>query len=355
MRRPAEPPGAVRGWAWVLVAILWSGGCGGESFVPPPPPELDSLTAPDAAPTLAVEMVLGAEPTTELSAWEQAARVEAGKAKVVFTLTRLAAGEPPARQAELIRAAAARGVSALMVDPADAPEVAAALNDVRAGGTPVVLLGRPVPSRDPAKPLALVTYVPSDGPARRLVGLAVAEARGNGMGPDGHALVLRNTKAGRDAGEVADALAGALRAAGVAEVSSLPFDGDSDRAKAELIERLRADPKLAVVMASEATGLTAALNTHDELKASREFSLAGSTSFDRGSLIAQATCAGLLNRNTSLFGRQAFLHTLKLARGEPTPPAVEVETPLQPRIANVGGGFRQPGTTAPLKENRTTP
>ena len=171
--RSMESPGAWPGWAFAVLALVLSAiaGCGSDAFAPPPPPELNAvptLTAPTAV-ALSVEMIVCGPGSPERLLWETAARQEAGRLKVILRITRLQAGDPPSAEAEQVRSAVGRKASVLMVEPLDDPVVAAALNDARAGGTPVVTLIRKVPSRDPGRPLASVTFTPYEETARKFL------------------------------------------------------------------------------------------------------------------------------------------------------------------------------------------
>src|SRR5262245_22774306 len=91
----------------VLASLLC--GCDSNSFVPPPPAELASTAGPAQSSVKVIEMVLRADDTPDRSIWAQVGRVDSGASRVSFRSSAPAAGDPPKRQAELIRRAAARG------------------------------------------------------------------------------------------------------------------------------------------------------------------------------------------------------------------------------------------------------
>ena len=180
--------------------------------------------------------------------WEQTARTESGRARVIFSVSRPEPNDPPARQAALIREAVGRGAAALLVDPVDDPEVVAALNEVRDKGTPVVLLDPRIHDRDPARPLPRVTFVPIDEPARTLVEAALDDLRKLKLPADGHALIVVKIGAGPRATETAEGLTRALTSAGFTGVEVVPVVDNFQDAARPLVERLTADPKVTTML-----------------------------------------------------------------------------------------------------------
>jgi ABC-type sugar transport system substrate-binding protein len=237
-------------------------------------------------------------------------------------------GYPPSATAERIRGAAGRKASAVIVEAPDDPALTAALNDVRAAGVPVVALGRKVPTRDLARPLASVTFTPYEETARQVVDTLVRDARDRGLS-GGHALIPLNIRSdpGRDQ-EVA-VLLRLLRSAGVSDVQTVPFDDDWNKARKLLTERILADPAVALLLSHEDKGLDAAVGAIDDVRSQRELGLAGftivdpafnSATFNRGSAIA--------DRNIPVFIHRAVRLAVALARGEVTKEDVVVDRPL---------------------------
>jgi ABC-type sugar transport system substrate-binding protein len=317
--------------AAALAAAL--AGCSQEAFVPPPPPELNALpdTSATVAPTApAVDMILPGGEATDRAVWEAAARQEAGRAKLIFGVARPGPDEPPSAQAGLIRRTAARGGAlALIVEPADDPAVAEAIRDVRAKGTPVVLLGRrPTPGDPAAPPVASVTFEPFEPVARKLVKALLDEARAAGLPADSHALIAYSPRTGPETVARAKLLEEALRAAGVPDVQPVPFEGEYQAGSKALTDRLQADPKAHLLVGVDDVGLTSVLDVFNTLKASRTFSLVGGTTVDRTTNINAINAPAMIfDRNVPTLARQAVRLARSLAQGEP-PPKTDVEVPL---------------------------
>jgi ABC-type sugar transport system substrate-binding protein len=338
--------------AWVVVPGLLLaalGGCDGGSFVPPPAPELNALPGLNPNPTaLSVAMIFPPAPAPDHEVWEQAARLEAARAKVIFVVTRPSPGDPPARQAELIRDAAASKTSALLVDPADDPKVVEALNDARAGGTTVVLIGRRVPDRDPAKPLARATFVPIEEPARRLVGAMVKDVKADGLPADGLALIVTRAGAGAGDRETADALAAELKAAGFAGPEVVTIENDIAKGTQVLEDRIKADPKVTALLALGETEISAAINARKALKEAKRVVVVGGCLSINSTLTteARAACAGVLDRSQPSLAAQAFRLAYRLAQGEAAPVVREVPIPLLERLPAPPTAPEDPATKA---------
>lgn len=340
MRRSRPKMTTALGPAALLLSAL-AVGCDTNPVLPPPPPELAALADPKSlTPVSSVAMILAPGTSVDRESWVRSARREAGQAKVLFSATRPALSDPADRQAVLIRAAARNGVSALLVEPVDAPGVAKALNDVRDAGTPVVLIGRRVASRDPARPFPLLVFEPFDGPARTLVGAVRAQNQGAGLPDDGHALIAFRAGSDPDAEAMAHRLEAALREGGVRDVAIVRLGEGDDQGKGQaqalLKARIEAEPKVTMVLAIENGVVNAALDAHDALRATREFSVAGTLSSDLGvSDALLSACAGLVIRDHHEFGRRAFQRALAVARGETVSATEEVPTPFQGRAAGI--------------------
>lgn len=349
-------PGRASAVALSVLGLSILGGCDSGSFVPPPTPGLESIGQTTAAPaTLTLAMILDPRDTPERVTWVAAARQEAGLARAGLIVDRPKPGEPASAQAALIRKAAGPGgASALIVEPMDDPAVSEALRDARAAGTPVVVLGRKLASRDPAAPFASVAHPPASETAGALVTALMADAKGSGASPGGHALIPLNTGSGPGTEEMAAALAEALKAAGVTKVESAPFKGDYEAAFKALSARLEADREVAFLLAPEDQGLAGALKAYDAVKASRPLGMVGLTTVDRTVNPSFLTnCAAIADRNVSSLSRQAVLLALRLARRESTAGDVVVPQPLYGRNVAQGAVFQQSKPTPPPPSSGT--
>jgi ABC-type sugar transport system substrate-binding protein len=346
--RSMGSPGAWTGWALAVLALVLStvAGCGSDAFAPPPPPELNAVptltTSTAVAPS--VEMIVCGPGSPERLLWETAARQEAGRLKVILRITRLQAGDPPAAEAELVRRAAGRKASVLMVEPLDDPVVAAALNDARAGGTPVLTLGRKVPSRDPARPLASVTFTPYEETARKVVDTFIRDARARGLA-GGHALIPVNTRSDPGRDEQVALLTRLLHDSGIVDVKTIPFDDDENQAREALANQVRSDPKVTLILAHEDKGLRGSVGASDDVRDLRELALGGFAVVDKMFGASTLNRSGVVaDRNIPVFIQRALQLADRLARGEATDNDVVVPMPLHlsDRVTD-----RVPGKGAP--------
>jgi ABC-type sugar transport system substrate-binding protein len=310
--------------SWALAATL--AGCDSGSFVPPPPPELSTPTeASSEVSAKIVELVLTSSDTPDRRMWAQAVRLDAGLARLGFRLSALAPKDPPARQAELIRDAVARGASALIVEPAEAPEVARALDQVRAAGTPVVLLDRSISVSGQAPPV--VEPAPVADSARKLVEAAVADARDAKRLEGARALVVVPRQADVHTGEIRDAFQEALRGAKVSQVETLEFDGTVDGATQGIRARVQADPKIAIVLAATSEGLSGAIDAKEKLGEKPVILVAGYSEMAAHSRdLVFESCAAVADLNVLRLARQAFQAAQALLEGKSVPERTEVPT-----------------------------
>ena len=153
-RRIRRRPGVV---VATLAALLFGlGGCDSKPAVVSDTvvidPGVESKTTADASNTKLVTMLMPfSGRNVELIIWRQAAMEEmgrfVGRTGAILDVRTLKQNDPPARQAEMVREAAVRGTSGLIVVAADPKSIAPALIVARDKGIHVVLLSRPVPVR----------------------------------------------------------------------------------------------------------------------------------------------------------------------------------------------------------------
>ncbi|MFO0908853.1 MAG: substrate-binding domain-containing protein [Isosphaeraceae bacterium] len=331
--------------SWMLaLGFLGVAGCSNDAFTPPPPPELSevpssiSATSPTAT-TPSITLIMAGEAHPDQATWELAGRQEAGRRKVILVIEKLDPKAPPSEQANRIREVARNsGTSALIVEPADDPSVAAALNDVSAAGKPVVLLERAVPPRDPRTRFGLVRYEPFEPVARQAAEKLHEEAKLYGIPNDAHVLLTKNTRYGPWFQPRLDLLERLLKQAGFAGVVVVPFDGEDEAAQKALMAALDSDPKAAAILASEDVGMTAALAVHDKLKDKKTTYVGGFMTVDRtmnGGYLTRATVT--VDRNVPSFIIGAIQVAAGLARGEPVDLESTVPNPVHLRTAGPSG------------------
>lgn len=319
-------------------------GCGSESFAPPPPPELSQIpNARNTPPAVALELILAGSDGSWRAALEEATRLEAGKAKVLFTSARPATGDPPAKQADLIRAAAGRGINVLVVEPNETPEVAEALNEVRTRGVTVVLYWRSVPARDPGVPIPVVRYAAYARPAEELVGKVIQDAKDSKLAPDGPALVSVDSPAAPDAQEMVDAITSALKKHGVKDVKTVPVAGGPEAATKAFAKEVDADPKATIAIGLDESGTNAVLGEYQELRSHRGMAMGAIASLDRTlSASAKMDFAAIVDRNYSRLAKKAIELATSQQRGEKVDADTRVPLELLPR-SRAGTALRASG------------
>jgi ABC-type sugar transport system substrate-binding protein len=350
---------------FVAAAIAASGGCESGSFMPPPPPELQSPGAEAAPANTAVpaldgleiapvggkpiELILGRHGAVESEAYATAARVQAGLDKVKLKIDILGEADPPARQADFVRDALARNPLALIVEPAD-PEDARlteALHDAQAKRVPIVLLNRPLssgrsslsgPSERGAeaakgtaaipggpKPVVLVTSASFIPPANQLIGSAIRNAKNARLDPKGGAVIVINSDGDSSIEDRARAIRSALRSSVINEIEEVRFSGDLEVGARLVVERLKANPKPVMVFAVDSLSCAAIRHAKDKIIAERPFVMAGFAAEEHYSETAQfGEFAAVAEFAPLRVLRKAIGTAVSLAKGRSLPGRVEV-------------------------------
>jgi ABC-type sugar transport system substrate-binding protein len=304
---------------WVALAVTMaagaSSGCGSGDFLPPPPAELQGALegAPGSAPgsvaatpgqssgTKTIDLILsGKADAEETEVQKAAARTQAGFDKVRLHIIdpRESPDSPgkmaatPQDQAQLVRAAVARHLHALVLEPADPADQALAQAVQEAGNAhvPVVLVGRSLtglPQPTAAPPLAaptssviLVAPPPFAESAKQLVASAIRNAKNAKLNPQNGAFLLINTSGDSLIPDRVASIRDALKAAGITTVEEIPFVRDAQVAGKLLTDRLQANKKLALVFSFDSTSSSASNHVATELAQDRPFVQAAYTSDD---------------------------------------------------------------------------
>jgi ABC-type sugar transport system substrate-binding protein len=311
------------------------GGCFDDSFGSASRLGKSSLPDPNLVPvTQVVELVLPPESSTESDELTVVSRMEAARNRMLFSVTRPSVGDPTARQADLIRGVARRKNSFLLIEPLDVPEIAQAIEDVRAAGTPIVAVGRDVPVKDQSKVIPAVTFEKSDEPAKKLVDAVIRDVRAGGLPADGHALMLVKPVHSAGIDEMVSSLRSALHARGVRNITLLPVTGNYTKDGKDVEESLAADPAVTIVIAVEVDGVNAAMAARESMKSAHGFWLGGVLSMESEvPPLTTSAFSGLLDRNVSELGRQAVKLVLARSRNEKVPDRVELPITFKPRPA----------------------
>lgn len=337
MRGPVSKWFRIAGW----LAATALAGCDTDSIAPPPPGKSrPSSISPGAMPARAKEiaLILPADGNTDLLIYDQAARTEAGflATKIVFRTLKPAAGDPPAKQGELIRQAVAEGASALVVVPDATKETADALAALDPKKVPVVLLGRTPTGEAPAS-ATVVAFEPFAASARKLVDSAVADSKKIGAAAGAPVIfatlaVADENSAGRDA-----ALADALKAAKVPIAATVPVPAEPTEAQKVVEAAMAAHPTAFGVIADDEAGVQAAIGARQAM-GSRKYLIAGYFA-GRNNLVTLMTgpVSALAERSAENLVRRAVRTALERAQGKEV--GAKVLVPLELRV---GGNVAAP-------------
>ena len=325
------------GWSrfrWFCVEIALgtaTGGCGTDAIVPPPTPGLNAISTPAESASEApwVVLISGPKLTDEIREWEQAARNEAGRTRVIFSAIRPELNDPPAAEASLIRENADKNVSALIVDTVDEPEVIGALKEARDKGKTVVLLDPTGQDSESAKPLPRVLFGTIEPPAKVLIDAILASLKKDNLPVDGHALIVIKIGSGPRADQTAERLAKVLTSAGYSGVEVVSVVDNFQEAAKPLKARIEADPKVTTLLGVGDTQIRAAMTARDDLKKAgkRVIRVGGVVTLSRPIEMAGFNdCVGILDRNQTELARKAIQTALSLVRGESS--TTEVQVPI---------------------------
>jgi hypothetical protein len=258
------------------ILIVWavaSIGCDSNAFVPPQPEELrgaattittpikDPAAAPgggEIASVRAIEIVLAPRDGDEAEIWKSAARTQAGHEKVKIKPAIADPAQPKSKQIDLVREAMARNPRVLIVEPEEPADsaLAAAIEETRAKGIPVVLVGKGLAGDKPASaasadstraPLIVVTPRPFAPSARELVAAAVRNATQAGLEPKAGAILVINTKGDQFQTERVDELKKGLQNDGITQVIEIAITGDTPANEKLVKETLKAHPNISLV------------------------------------------------------------------------------------------------------------
>jgi ABC-type sugar transport system substrate-binding protein len=348
----------------VLTVIF--GGCGGESFAPPRPPELAGAEAgatTGARPRAGATTPTAGEPSTSASAIELVvgprdeiasemlkshARSQAGLERARIQIAIQGEKGDQATEAELVRKALARNPLALVLEPSDPAdrELRKAVDDARGQGVPVVLLGRPLGAAASAEPTArqnasagassagvgqLVVVVPDPFAvaAESLVSASMNNARNAKLSPQSGGIVALNPASDPLVEERVRAFRDALTKAGVTAVEELRLGSDSTVDKQQVAEFLKANPKPSMVLAADQRALTAIYGVLSELGETRPYVVAGFSADESGArMVAGGEFAALAVFAPERLLRKAIVTAAAVGRGEKQPERVLLIVPI---------------------------
>jgi ABC-type sugar transport system substrate-binding protein len=313
-----------------LLATLALAGCGDPISVPNTETTtvLDEVPAAGGAsasiPTIALVLPDGLDLDAPL--WEQLFRIEAAQRRVLVDVIRT----PEAQQAAAITGLPSRGVaSAVIVPDSRDPEVPAALRELAAGGTPVVLMVRGVEGLDPAPPL--VAHAPVEEDARALAAAAVEDARKAGFPDDARAVVVTNGPYDPSGERRVAALEAALAETSLRPLPTIRFQGYTEAARKAVEPVVKEHPDLAILLTDDEQGAIAACTgrgmLHLEPTDRKPFLVAGFGNTEELIRLARSSqLSALAQRDPNRLARRAFDAAVALARGTPLPNSLIVPT-----------------------------
>ena len=271
----------------------------------------------------------------------------------------------PKSQAELVRQAIARHPQpqALIVEPANPadPDLAKAIQEAGAAKVPVVLVGRPLSGGAGAQGASsgpspiLVTPPPFAESARELVAAAIRNAKNANLDPKAGAIFLVSTGGDTFLPDRVAAIREALKAAGIHAIQEIRFTPDSQVARKLLTERLKADPKPALVFSFDYMGATGSNEAARDVAQERPFIQAGYASEDNLMRLASAgEFAALGYYLPSRLIRKAVSVAVALALKQEVPNPVVIPIAIHESPPTAGAPEIQAKAKSQMKSNSPT-
>jgi ABC-type sugar transport system substrate-binding protein len=304
-------------------------GCDSDSFVPPPRAGKKASTAiSPATPQQSKEiiLILPAEDNPDIQFYDAICRLEAGNLKVIFQSFRPSPGDSKGKQAELIKKAVADGAAALIVVADGSDATVLALADVDQTKTPIILLGRPVDAPKSGPPYTLVTFPPFGASAKKIVEALLEDARKLGAPLDGTALYIQDSNADETSDARNAALTEALKAAKTPIAATVTTTENIADSHKPAVQVLKTDPKIAIIVADDDSGITIGPSLHKESKSKIYQPLGGFVQPRSGpSAVVTGQATAVVERNVEALARKAVRVALERAEGKKGPERQEVE------------------------------
>jgi ABC-type sugar transport system substrate-binding protein len=262
--------------------VLLASGCGGyDPFGPPsrvkrsPTTDQSTRTKPNFLIYVVPALVSG-----DVEIWALRAQHEANLKQAIFRIMGPKPNETAADQPEVVRRAVADGATALLVYPGDSPGLPKALAEAEAKGVPVVLLDKGLAAPEGSKPFTVVDYGPFDETAKRIVAATIEDLQKAKQPVDGTAILLSDKLVDGTSARRVAALKAAAEAAKFRQVVTVSIDGASpDLAKVAVMDAVKANPDVSVVLADDGEGLMAAAKARAEFGGKPIFFVGGYTDY----------------------------------------------------------------------------
>jgi ABC-type sugar transport system substrate-binding protein len=325
-----------RSWAVLSCLILVAPGCGKDPFAPPTrlKPTSTSGEVEEPRPPFLVYLVPGV-PKGDLEVWGTRAQVEANDKRAIFRIMGPGPGETPDKQPEIVRKALTDGASALIVYPGDSPELPKALAEAESKGVPVVLIDKALVPPEGSKPFTMVEHGVFDEMARKIVAATIDDLKKAARPLDGTALVLVDKVVDGTSGRRVSSLKSAAEAAKFRQVVPVSFDASVENsAKLAVLEAVKANPDVSVVLADDAEGLMGAGLARAESRGKPVFFVGGFTDYRTSQVYmppVRESC--YVEGRYSELGGLAVVTALARLRGE----TVSEHSYLTPRFTKAEG------------------
>lgn len=342
----------VANWTWGVRTLMVGlaaglGGCGTDSFAPPPPEALRDVVAP-APPqgTTTTTAQAGAKPIELILAPRDKeagigsahfARTQAGYDGVLVHPVTPSAETTPAGQADLVAAAIKEKPPVLIVEPAENPDprLAKLIEEARAHEIPVVVIGPRLKgledaatSKDSAAkraPLVRIDSEPFQTTAKQLVQSSLRVLNNAKLDPKGGAVLYFSPTSDPFTTARVSAIRASLTEAGITAQTVVNCDPESAKAIDAMKSALASNPKITLLIPFDYRAFMALHSATADLKGDRTFVVTGYNSEERSPFLAQVkNLAAVAEFRPARLIRRAVQVARSLMRGEAVDPVIEI-------------------------------
>jgi ABC-type sugar transport system substrate-binding protein len=322
------------------------GGCGTDSFAPPPPNDLREVVAPTPPQGVKTKAETGAKPIELILAPRDAeaaaatahfARTQAGYDGVLVKTETLEQNRTPADQADRVEAAIKEKPPALILEPAAKPDprLSKLVEEAGTAGIPVVIVGPPLPgvkeeasskSGDKKRaPVVRIGSVPFQDTAKQLVASAIRVAKNAKVDPKGGAILIYNESGDPYIGARVQAMKDALTEAGITSQHWVDCPLSLEEATQALKKTIEKESKATLIVPFDHRSYSVAASVTSALDPSRVMVVAGYISEEKSLILNEiANMAAVAEFRPAKLIRRAVQQATSLMRGEKVDPVVEM-------------------------------
>jgi ABC-type sugar transport system substrate-binding protein len=305
-------------WAGLACVVLLSSGCSDPFAAPTRAKPLPRVSETIGTKPIFLIFVVPGTPDGDLQVWAMRAQHEANDKRAVFRVMVPLPTDGADPQPTAVRRAMAEGASALLVYPGESPELPKALAEAEAKGVPVVLLSKPVAAPEGSKPFTVIDVAPFEETAKQIVAATIEDLKKASQPINGTAIVLADKVVDDSSNQRVAALKAAAEAAKFRQIVTVPFDGSNDNsAKLAVLEAVKANPDVSIVLTDSDEGMVGASTARGELKGKPIFFVGGYSDYRTSRIItppARESC--YVEGRFSELGGLAVLTALAKLRGE---------------------------------------